>query len=350
MDIQLSFSVDEPPEFHTLNFHYKQAFKKKLYNRSLGKSLEGPGHGRLNELLRRFLNIPDTHSLIIMPSENYFQILALLRINDWIHGTHGSTPDKISGKGNLLSAMKKVYLNEGMIERQLDELDFEDMFMADTDPFSGHFLDQDLVQHFFDGKNRRLHVDYSGSLFSRKIDFENSGSALFNTFWLFGFYPGFYIWIVHEEIKDVMKKRAEGWFGMFNTATSKKRTGNNIMIHPETDRIRLYVFSEMINDLLQRDLTLIRNETKFKSIILYNALTTSSQFDPLISDEKNRSQTILSAKALMPVKEARNLFKENGIKLDHHKLPGYGNIIRFGNFPVHSKEQAGRLADLIESA
>lgn len=99
---------------------------------------------------------------------------------------------------------------------------------------------------------------------------------------------------------------------------------------------------------MNRGLTIIRNEIKYKSIILYKSISDNPNLYPLIKDPYWQSQNILCAEIGIPGEKIFDFMSGNRIEFDVLTGADAKSIIRVSNYPVHSKEQVELLVDLIE--
>ena len=193
-----------------------------------------------------------------------------------------------------------------------------------------------------------LFLDISSSFVNYNFNYENVDGFVFSTDHVIGLFPGVTIFVIRNTLLEILIRH---WRLLFITDQHKKfkNHSGSIFCHREVDLVKLYIFKEICRDLIQRDMKIIRNEMIYKSIILYNVLEKSNNFDLMIDEKNNRSQNILCARVLGPIRELKNYFLQKDILLDYINNKKFGHIIRIGNFPVHSKEQMIYLADMIES-
>jgi len=222
------------------------------------------------------------------------------------------------------------------------------LFLRDTDLLSGLNIG---IRQFFSAYsgNPAVHlcVDISTSLINHVYDYESVDAYLFDTEFVFGFQPGISMLIVREDIQKMIRQK---WMNDFiSPPVNSKTHPPDIHCHREVDFLRLYVFTEMCIDFVRRNPKILRNEIIYKSILMANALNQSEFFELMVKNEKDRSQNIISARLLGSIEKARDHFHRCGIQVDEINEKEYGYIFRFGNFPVHSKEQVEYLTDCIGS-
>jgi hypothetical protein len=222
------------------------------------------------------------------------------------------------------------------------------LIYADTDLISGcRFSPPDLMSLKNITKDTHLSLDLSISLANSDFDLEKVDSCLFSSDYVFGLKPGITVLIVKNPF---FRKIWDIWGHLFypeNRTSSDDQSA--IICHDEVDLLRLFAFKEMCSDLIRRDLKMIANEVVFKSILLNHALEAGKSFELLVKEEKYRSSNVISARFMGPIDRFRSFCLKKGILADEIYQDRIGHLVRFGNFPVHSKEQVAYLADCIES-
>jgi phosphoserine aminotransferase len=301
----LSFKADPPPPFHTYNYHQKKAIKEGYMNTQ-------SDHDVQSEIIRQI--ITGLVELFEIPHDYH---LVLLSDNKFIH-------EIFSGK----------------------ELCKSSMIIQDIDPETGRKYHPDKQKHSLDIIDPLfLHLDISYSSPSDPLDYERFQSFSFKTRYGFGMDQDCVVWIVREDLLDVLKEKYSNAFMEFNHGVTKSKM---CLVHDELKVQRIYVFAKIIQDFLSRGLIIIRNEIKYKSIILYNTISDNPNLDPLVKDPLLRSPNILCAHTEIPIQRLIDFMSGNRIEFDVLEGQDAKFTIRISNYPVHSKEQMEFLVDLIE--
>ncbi len=334
--IMLPFRVEPAPPYHTLFFHFRQGCKKRIVEDPSREEILADLAGNLNHTLTEFLHMRDSHSLIVLPSKYHLATLFFQKKMTSVF-THGSgfdgLFDVIRGERLPVSPDQKIPSEGGKKT---------DLLLVDTDNFTGYYLNDqylDLVRSAY--KDACLHLDISTSILNRSITFDRYDSIIFNTHYIFGLYPGLIFLLLkndhpHERFTAILHSK--------RFVSDQQGT----YCHREVDLMSLFTIEQVCRDMINRDIQIIKNETIFKSILLYNAIDRSRRFDLIIEEEEKRSSSIIAARYLMSAEDAASFFRKAGVavNIDHRKETD--TVVRIGNFPVHSKEQAGYLADVIE--
>jgi phosphoserine aminotransferase len=160
---------------------------------------------------------------------------------------------------------------------------------------------------------------------------------------------GLGVWIVNDRaIEKYRKKVAAGKVtGSYHDLGQLLKKDKEHQTPETPNMLTIYLLGKVAEDMNNRGIKMIQNETRYKSTLLYQVLENHELIAPFISEKKNRSHTVIVG----DMKDNADLLKymqEKKIILGK----GYGSYksthIRIANFPAHSKEQIEMLVDLIE--
>jgi hypothetical protein len=347
MGYNLSFTAEPAPPFHTLKFHLSRGIKQRLYEQPV---IEKKNHSILFELfqrIREITKISKEYSICVLPSKLHaFSLLQKLYppgILLYPGISFLSYPSTMQLSDSGISF--RVILPGGLSENKT-LIQKGNLICMDVDLKSGRrFRPQDLRVIKDTCPGIHICLDTSASFVNFNYDVIEADSYLFNSEFVFGLRPGITVFLIK---KSLVQTIVSYWGHLFIEVESLSSGEQESMIcHQDVDILRLFTFKEMCNDLVRRDPSVIANEIIYKSIILYNSLDESRSFEVLIAEEEDRSANIICARILKPVEKFRSLFQQQGILMDEIYQDKYGYIARFGNFPVHSKEQMNYLTDCI---
>jgi phosphoserine aminotransferase len=195
-----------------------------------------------------------------------------------------------------------------------------------------------------------LAVDAVSSLPVVDFDYSKIDTVYASVQKAFGLPAGLGVWLINDKTEALARK--------INEQGNTRQSSHNIISlidqaqkyqTPSTPNILgIYLFSQVVRDMINRGIQQIRNDVIYKSAIMYNMLDQHDVIKPFIKEKILRSDTII----VIDSGERTNDLKAY---LSDHKLEvgnGYGNMmgkqIRIANFPTHSKEQFEMLVDLIE--
>lgn len=329
MRIRLNFRTDPAAPYHTLFFHYRQGVKEKLFQFQSDETLFTHWVKSTRSALNRLLGISDDHYLVILPSASH--LIPILNAEPT-----GSVYRHRSGYEGIFRALPANRLtgdaaepagNHGSGDLYLTLIDLNTGFrMAAMDP----------------GRKETglVHQDLSISMFEKEIDMDGDSSLFFNTRFFCGLYPGLVFWFVGSDAFNLHysdRLHQADFIGEDRTFS-----------HREVHLLDLYALHQVFEDMIRLEPKVIRNEVIYKSMLLTGAIERSKRFELLIQDEGIRSHSVIAARSLMSTEDTHQFFNKAGIDLNIDHTEGTGNVIRIANQPVHSKEQAGYLADILE--
>ena len=195
-----------------------------------------------------------------------------------------------------------------------------------------------------------LAVDAVSSLPVVDLDYSKVDTVYASVQKAFGLPAGLGVWLINDKTEELARK-------LFNSGKVRKTSHNIVSLieqaskyqTPSTPNIlAIYLFSQVVRDMINRGIQQIRNDIIYKSAILYNMLEKHNILKPFVKEKTLRSDTIIVVDS---GERTDDLLKY----LSAHKLEvgnGYGKMmgkqIRIANFPTHSKEQFEMLVDLIE--
>jgi len=193
-------------------------------------------------------------------------------------------------------------------------------------------------------------VDAVSSLPVVDLDYSKVDTVYASVQKAFGLPAGLGVWLINDKTEELARR-------LYDSGIVRKTSHNIISLidqarkyqTPSTPNIlAIYLFSQVVRDMINRGIQQIRNDIIYKSAIMYNMLEKHGILNPFVKEKTLRSDTIIVVDA---GERTNDLLKY----LSAHKLEvgnGYGKMmgkqIRIANFPTHSKEQFEMLVDLIE--
>jgi len=316
MMLTLSFQAEPPIPYHTFNFHYK---KLMTQNRNEAGIDIGKAVTDTEAMIRELLQIPDEFEILTIRSD-FFDPM-----------TRMGEPEVWKRYGQNENAHLYDSISELPFENGVHGVAGKYSFIPYVNLSSGACLRKSFVESQSISGSNPINIDYSLSVPVLPKEAFHGKWFSFAVSYGLGVGLPLHIWSV---------KRS--WL-----------QENEITFDLEAyqpDLLSVLVLNAVITDMLNRGITIIRNEITYKSITLYQALERSKNLAPFIASEPNRSSTIICAESILPIADIQSYFRDKGISLDYYKgdHPS-GSILRIANFPVHSKEQVEMLADIISA-
>jgi phosphoserine aminotransferase len=193
-------------------------------------------------------------------------------------------------------------------------------------------------------------VDGVSSLPVVDFDYDDIDSVYVSVQKCFGLPAGLGIWLVNDrciERASMLSSGHKTW-NTYHSLLALTEQAKNYQTPSTPNVLNIYLLSKVVEDMLNRGVKMIRNDTTYKAAIMYNMLDKHDKLKPFVQNSRLRSNTII-------VVESDEHTQEIIDYLDTKQMivgAGYGqkkaSQIRIANFPTHSKEQFEMLTDLIE--
>ncbi len=337
----LSFNADPPQPYHTFSYHRKKAIREGYQNPDLDLETQS------NIIKDTLFGLID---LFEIPSDYHF---ILLKDNDLLYKMLVSiVPAGISVAGSSVFADiqnkykdKIVFLPDPKKDLSRVKIAKMPLFIQDIDLMTGREVLHTKLTEILDLNNLPfIHQDISYSSPTYPLDFDEIDSFCFQTGYGFGMSQDLVVWILRSDLFNKVIRQFDLRYMDLDPGSSKTR---KYFIQDKLEIYRIYILGMIVQDFLNRSLSIIRNEIKYKSIILYNSINDNPNLEPLVKDQSDRSQNIICAKTNVKNEKVLNFMSENRIEFDVLRDPGNSTTIRIANYPLHSKEQMEYLADLM---
>ncbi len=168
------------------------------------------------------------------------------------------------------------------------------LFIQDIDLMTGRIaLDTKLTQILDLNNLPFIHQDISYSSPTDPLDFDKIDSFSFQTAYGFGMSQDLVVWILRSGLFNKVISQIDRRYMDLDPGSSKTR---KYFIQDKLEISRIYILGMIVKDFLNRSLSIIRNEIKYKSIILYNSINDNPNLELLVKDQSFRSQNIICAK------------------------------------------------------
>jgi phosphoserine aminotransferase len=339
---KLSFKADPPSVYHTFEYHHKKAEKDGYLKPSVDTDTRRNIIVETAESLISLYEIPDDFNIFFLRNDLILnKTLAEMTSGDIVISDTKHNRELYKKMTNNIISLSADPLDPSIVKIREGSL----LCYEDIDWYTGQKISYDIINKKLDMVSKPVfHVDISLSAPSEVLDFENICSYFFKTKFGFGMNPGICIWLAkHEVLNKVMTLYNK----YVNSPPESIHYNKKQSVQFDCSIAHVYVLGRIVSDMYNRGIKIIRNEIKYKSIILYNAIKDSKGFEPIIKTGYFQSENILCASTQSSQKEVNNFFSKHGVELDVLKGESGGAIIRVANYPVHSKEQIEYLADLI---
>ncbi len=307
-------------------------------------------------VLSEVLNLPDGYEIFFTSSatEIWERIIQNLIVKSSHHFVNGSFSKRFFDFTNDYGLKSTQTLTEGGNE-------FKNWEVPEAAELISVTMNETSIGYTFDNvKLRELRERFPEKIISLdivsispavKIDFSLVDTAYFSVQKCFGLPAGLGVWIVNNKVQEIAnnKKSKNALTGSYHSISSLKKYADKDQT-PETPNVlNIYLLARVANDMLQRGISMIQNETIYKSTLLYQLFEDHPALNPYIIDAKNRSKTVCVANVNGGNDKLLHHLSSKGMILGK----GYGSFknehIRIANFPTHSKEQVELLVDTISN-
>ncbi len=195
-----------------------------------------------------------------------------------------------------------------------------------------------------------LAVDAVSSLPVVNLDYSKVDTVYASVQKAFGLPAGLGVWLINDKTEELARN--------LHDSGKVRQTPHNIVSlidqarkyqTPSTPNIlAIYLFSQVVRDMINRGIQQIRNDIIYKSAIMYNMLEKHNILNPFVKEKTLRSDTIIVVDSGERTNDLLNYLSAHKLEVGNGYGKMMGKQIRIANFPTHSKEQFEMLVDLIE--
>lgn len=355
MSNKIFFTPGPTQLFYTYQDHFREALKQDIPSISHRSKDFMKLFQETREQLIQLLNLSDDHRIYFTGSANeiwerIIQNLVSSRSHHFINGSFASkfyefalryqkSPTKTESENGKPYDSLDVPQDSELIGITLNETSNGFMFPVD-----------DIYNLKKENPDKLIAVDGVSALPALDLDFTYIDTAYFSVQKCFGMPAGLGVWIANEKcLEKAYELEANGLItGSYHSLKALEKNGQKNQT-PETPNVlAIYILGKIAEDMLRRGLPFLRNETVYKSTILYSTLENHATIRPAISDKKYRSKTVVVGNVESNSASIIESCGDKGWVIGS----GYGDHknsqIRIANFPMHSKEQVEQLCDFIE--
>ncbi|MFY0686130.1 MAG: aminotransferase class V-fold PLP-dependent enzyme [Cyclobacteriaceae bacterium] len=356
MSQNLFFTVGPAQLFYTIKQHLNAALNEDIGSIShRGKEFQSI-FAETRQGLRALLSVPDDYEIYFVSSateiwERIIQNLVVSSTHHFVNGSFSQRFYDFTDNYRLDSSSHTVNFGEEYSDFSVPEK-AELISVTYNETSTGYvFNPNNLSALRKQNPNKLIALDVVSAVPGIPVDLNLVDTAYFSVQKCFGLPAGLGVWIVNQKCIDKAKEKEKSGLvtGSLHALSSLKSNGDKNMT-PETPNVMaIYLLNKVVQDMLNKGVKNIHNETIYKAVTLYNTIEQSSVLSPFIENIENRSKTVCVAKvrdgnnALIEQMKAKNLIIGSGYG------PYKSEHIRIANFPTHSKEQIEMLADLLAS-
>lgn len=181
------------------------------------------------------------------------------------------------------------------------------------------------------------------------LDISKIDMVYFSVQKCFGLPSGLGVWIYNDRCLELANRRNyEGKItGTYHSLTSLHKSMQKFQTPETPNMLNIYLLGQVAKDMINKGIDKIRQETDYKSALLYNLFETHGKLTPFVKDKAVRSSTVAVATVADGSASLINNLSNSGLVVGSGYGANKNNHIRVANFPTHSKEQMELLVDHI---
>lgn len=342
--------------YFTVEQHIKDAFKADIPSISHRSKAYVKMHEETVEALKELLQLPDNYTLGFTSSatEIWDRMSENLIASNSVHFVNGDFSKKfhaaVAAHGkNADARVAEAGTNHDLSTAIIGD-DVELIGLAQNETSTGAAMpieDINLLRSKY--PNPLLAIDAVSSLPVPEFDFNQMDSLYFSVQKSFGLPAGLGVWTFNDRcLEKAEKLKSEGkYHESFNSILKIAKMAKKHQTTCTPNVLNIYLLGKVVQDMLAKGISQIRQESKYKSALLYNLFESHPKLNAFVSEKKFRSQTVGVAEVTGGSEKLIKALGEKGLNIGN----GYGEFknqhIRVASFPTHSKEQIEMLVDEI---
>ncbi len=297
--------------------------------------------------LRTLMNIPNTHAILFAgsASELWERILLNTVQQHSFHFINGEFSQKFFNYAKALNKQSEhlTIENGNGFLGNLEVPDNTELICTTQNETSTGVRWQTEQLKVLKEKypNKLLCTDIVSSAPLQEVDFNFMDMAFFSVQKAFGMPAGLGVWIVNKNILEKAKaiKKSGISIGAHQTLEAYLKNYENWQTPSTPNVMAIYCLGKIAEWYNANNFAALKKELFVRMDNLYEALSNSNVFTPLVVDKNSRSRTIAVFNTSKPAAQIIEAAKHTGLILGS----GYGSLkeyqIRVGNFPAISNEE-----------
>jgi len=338
--------------YHTYDYHLRKALNEEMGSISHRSVTFQKIYEATEISLRELLNIPEDFKVLFLSSatdiwERIIQNLVAEKSHHFVNGAFSKRFYEFAIGLGKRSTQEAADPGQEFTSFRIPE-GSEVIGITQNETSTGYAFDKDQLQNIRDNNPEALiSLDVVSSIPAVPAPFELIDTTYFSVQKSFGMPAGLGVWIINEKAIDrAISLENKGTIVTYRKLSTLIKSAEKNQTPETPNVIAIYILGKIAEDMIARGINMVRNETVYKSTLLYQTLESSHLFTPFVNDQKNRSKTVVVAATPEQTRILEDLGKKSIIL-----GKGYGAFknehLRIANFPAHSKEQVEMLCDLL---
>ncbi len=338
--------------YHTYDYHLKKALNEELGSISHRSGSFQKIYEATEEALKELLDIPDDFRVLFLSSatdiwERIIQNLVAERSHHFVNGAFSKRFYEFAIGLNKQSTQELADPGKEFDSFEVPQ-GTELIGVTQNETSTGYAFDPNRLKLIREqNPNALISLDVVSSIPAVPTPFDLIDTTYFSVQKSFGMPAGLGVWIINQKAIDrAITLENEGATGTYRKLSTLIKSAKKHQTPETPNVVAIYILGKIAEDMITRGVKMVRNETVYKSTILYQTLESSSLFSPFVTEKQNRSKTVIVTETPDQSRILEDLEKKKIIL-----GKGYGTFkndhLRIANFPAHSKEQVEMLCDLL---
>ncbi|PIB35462.1 phosphoserine aminotransferase [Reichenbachiella sp. 5M10] len=344
--------------YFTAEQHIKNALKNNVASISHRSKQYISIHEETVNALKELLDLPEGYSIGFTSSatEVWERISENLIDQTSYHFVNGSFSEKFYqaahdlGKNAILN--KAAYgSNHDLKNVEIPE-EVELIGLAQNETSTGAMLPvADIEGLRAKYPEKLLAIDSVSSLPVTRYDFSKLDTLYFSVQKCFGLPSGLGVWIYNERCLETARRLKEvgKYHETYNSLLSIDKFAQKNQTSCTPNVMNIYLLGKVVQDMLSKGIDQIRQESAYKSALIYNLFENHERLNAFVTEKKFRSTTIGVAEVQGGAEPLMSALADKGLLVGSGYSQFKGKHIRIANFPTHSKEQMELLVDTINT-
>jgi len=344
-----------PSQLHySLDYHMKKALDEAVGSISHRSSTFQKIYQETEESLRHLFGLPEDYKILFLSSATDIWERMILNLVD--HSSHHFVNGAFSKRffDFALHLGKESTVTQAPEGDEFSDFDIPDraelIALTQNETSTGYSFLKDNIRALRSAHpDKLLAVDSVSSIPAVPLEYDQVDMTYFSVQKCFGLPAGLGVWPLNDRTIEHYERlssnsKVQGTYRLLGTMLKQAAKHQT----PETPNVLLiYLLGKIAQEMLQKGIKSVINDTIYKSAILYQALEEHPGLSPFVRPSANRSKTVIVADCEAIQEGLVNHLDQKGLVVGK----GYGSFkqqhIRIANFPAHSREQVEMLCDLI---
>ncbi|OJJ17296.1 phosphoserine aminotransferase [marine bacterium AO1-C] len=357
MNPKIFFTPGPAAIYPTVAQHTQVAFAEQIPSISHRSKAFQAIYQQTYENIREIFQLPDDYAVLFTGSatEVWERLLQNCVAQETFHLVNGSFSRRFYDFALLLNKMPhlhEVVWGQGFDVSQIDiPGNVEMICVTHNETSTGVSMPVADIHALKDRyPNKLLVVDMVSSAPIPALDFTKVDAAYFSVQKAFGLPAGLGVWLVNRRcLEKAQRLESQGQItGTYHRLTNLWKSFEKFQTPPTPNVLGIYLLSKVTQDLLNKGIRQMREETQQKADLLYKAVDTIEGLDIFVQNPAHRSEVVVVANTQGNAAELIQKVANQNMVIGS----GYGknktSQIRIANFPATSLGEVEQLVEILK--